>query len=135
MKTDSLGLGGGSAAAHSIVGGRMSLASFAAGDIKINGQDVGAFTAASDGTDVENVLKAINNNVDNVEATAFNTVVAKNKGNGVTTVGQFEIGVQELGQTTETRFFISASNSMEELVANINAETGGVVEASTTADG
>jgi flagellin len=135
VKTDSLGLGGGSAAAHSIVGGRMSLASFAEGDIKINGQDVGAFTAASDGTDVENVLKAINNNVDNVEATAFNTVVAKNKGNGVTTVGQFEIGVQELGQTTETRFYISASNSMEELVANINAETGGVVEASTTADG
>ena len=135
VKTDSLGLGGGSAAADSIVGGRMSLASFAEGDIKINGQDVGAFTAATDGTDVENVLKAINNNVDNVEATAFNTVVAKNKGNGVTTVGQFEIGVQELGQTTETRFFISASNSMEELVANINAETGGVVEASTTADG
>ena len=135
VKTDSLGLGGGSAAADSIVGGRMSLASFAEGDIKINGQDVGAFTAATDGTDVENVLKAINNNVDNVEATAFNTVVAKNKGNGVTTVGEFEIGVQELGQTTETRFFISASNSMEELVANINAETGGVVEASTTADG
>ncbi|MDC1020136.1 flagellar biosynthesis protein FliC, partial [Alphaproteobacteria bacterium] len=83
VKTETLGLGGGSAAADSIVGGRMTLASFSAGDIKINGQDVGAFTAATDGTDVENVLKAINNNVDNVEATAFNTVVAKNKGNGV----------------------------------------------------
>ena len=135
VKTDSLGLGGGSAGANSIVGGRMSLASFAEGDIKINGQDVGAFTAASDGTDVENVLKAINNNVDNVEASAFNTVVAKNKGNGVTTVGQFQIEVEELGVTTATTFAISASNSMDELVANINAETGGVVEASLTDDG
>jgi len=135
VKTDSLGLGGGSAGANSIVGGRMSLASFAEGDIKINGQDVGAFTAASDGTDVENVLKAINNNVDNVEASAFNTVVAKNKGNGVTTVGQFQIEVEELGVTTATTFAISASNSMDELVANINAETGGVVAASLTDDG
>jgi len=135
VKTDSLGLGGGSAGANSIVGGRMSLASFAEGDIKINGQDVGAFTAATDGTDVENVLKAINNNVDNVEASAFNTVVAKNKGNGVTTVGQFQIEVEELGVTTATTFAISASNSMDELVANINAETGGVVEASLTDDG
>lgn len=135
VKTETLGLGGGSAAADSIVGGRMTLASFSAGDIKINGQDVGAFTAATDGTDVENVLKAINNNVDNVEATAFNTVVAKNKGNGVTTVGQFQIEVEELGVTTATTFAISASNSMDELVANINAETGGVVAASLTDDG
>ena len=135
VKTETLGLGGGSAAADSIVSGRMNLASFSAGDIKINGQDVGAFTAASDGTDVENVLKAINNNVDNVEATAFNTVVAKNKGNGVTTVGQFQIEVEELGVTTATTFAISASNSMDELVANINAETGGVVAASLTDDG
>jgi len=137
VKTDSLGLGGGSAGANSIVGGRMSLASFAEGDIKINGQDVGAFTAASpaDGTDVENVLKAINNNVDNVEATAFNTVVAKNKGNGVTDDGDFTIAVNELGVGTATTFNISASNSMDELVANINHETGGVVAASLTDDG
>jgi len=135
VQTKSLGMSSGAAGADSIVGGRVNLASFAAGDIKINGQDVGAFTAASDGTDIENVLKAINNNVDNVEATAFNVVVAKQKGDGVTTVGQFQIEVEELGVTTATTFSISASNSMDELVANINAETGGVVAASLTDDG
>ena len=135
VETKALGMSNGSGGTNSIVGGRMSLASFAAGDIKINGQDLGAFTAASDGTDVENALKAINNNVDNVEASAFNVVVAKQKGDGVTTVGQLSIAVQELGVTTSTTFSISASNSMEELVANINAETGGVVDASLTDDG
>ena len=135
VETKALGMSNGSGGTNSIVGGRMSLASFAAGDIKINGQDLGAFTAASDGTDVENALKAINNNVDNVEASAFNVVVAKQKGDGVTTVGQLSIAVQELGVTTSTTFSISASNSMDELVANINAETGGVVDASLTDDG
>ena len=135
VETKALGMSSGSGGVNSIVGGRMSLASFAAGDIKINGQDLGAFTAASDGTDVENALKAINNNVDNVEASAFNVVVAKQKGDGVTTVGQLAIAVQELGVTTSTTFSISASNSMDELVANINAETGGVVGASLTDDG
>jgi len=136
VETKALGMSSGSGGTNSIVGGRITnLASFAEGDIKINGQDVGAFTAASNGTDVENVLKAINNNVDNVEATAFNVVVAKQKGDGVTTVGQFQIEVEELGVTTATTFSISASNSMDELVANINAETGGVVAASLTDDG
>lgn len=135
VETKALGMSSGSGGVNSIVGGRMSLASFQSGDIKINGQDVGAFTAATNGTDVENVLKAINNNVDNVEATAFNVVVAKQKGDGVTTVGQFQIEVEELGVTTATTFAISASNSMDELVANINAETGGVVAASLTDDG
>jgi flagellin len=136
VETKALGMSSGSGGTNSIVGGRITnLASFAEGDIKINGQDVGAFTAASNGTDVENVLDAINNNVDNVEATAFNVVVAKQKGDGVTTVGQFQIEVEELGVTTATTFSISASNSMDELVANINAETGGVVAASLTEDG
>ena len=84
---------------------------------------------------MEKVLEAINNNVDNVEASAFNVVVAKQVGNGVTAQGGLEIKVAELGQTNATTFKISASSSMDELVANINAETGGVVEASVNSDG
>ena len=133
VKTKDLGMGTGAASGDSIVGARINTAAaIAAGDIKINGQDVGAIAASAD---MEKVLEAINNNVDNVEATAFNVVVAKMKGNGVTTVGQFDIEITELGQTTATTFNISASSSMDELVANINAETGSVVTASTNDEG
>ena len=45
------------------------------------------------------------------------------------------ITVTELGQSAATAFTISASSSMDELVANINAETGGVVAASVNDDG
>ena len=104
------------------------------GDIKINGQDVGAIADASD---METILKAINDNIDNVTASAFNVVVAKNVGTGVTTAGQMVIETLELGQGAgnSTTFNISASDSMEELVSNINNETGGVVQASLNSDG
>ena len=87
VQTKDLGMGAGAAGGASIVGARIDTTSAVhAGDIKINGQEVGAIAAAAD---MEKVLEAINNNVDNVEATAFNVVVAKNKGNGVTTDGCF----------------------------------------------
>jgi len=133
VQTKDLGMGAGAAGGASIVGARIDTSSAVhAGDIKINGQEVGAIAANAD---MEKVLEAINNNVDNVEASAFNVVVAKQKGNGVTTDGQLEITVAELGQSNETQFMISASSSMEELVANINAETGGVVAASINNEG
>ncbi len=43
--------------------------------------------------------------------------------------------VTELGQATATTFKISASANMTELVANINAEAGGVVSASVNSSG
>ena len=147
IKTSALGMGADATSGTSIVGARMLThrAGFPyrlidAGDIKINGQDVGAIDVDPImKVDMEAVLKAINDNVDNVEATAFNVVVAKMKGNGVTADGQFDIEVQRLGrgiaQGTATTFQISASTSMEELVANINAETGGVVKASINDEG
>ena len=84
---------------------------------------------------METVLKAINDNVDNVTASAFNVVVAQNVGNGVTTVGQLLLKVKEMGQTTSTTFTISASSNLAELRDNINNETGSVVEASINAEG
>ena len=139
VKVADLGMGSTSTGGNSIVGQRLTVASdgltstaIDEGDIKINGQDVGAIAVDSD---METILKAINDNVDNVTASAFNTVVAQNVGNGVTTVGQFTIKVKELGQTTSTTFAISASASLEELKDNINSEAGSVVQASINSDG
>jgi len=134
VQTKDLGMGASASGGESLVGARYSspTAEIAAGDIKINGQDVGKIAASAD---MEKALEAINNNVDNVEATAFNVVVAKNKGNGVTDADEFEIEIAELGVNTASTFSISASSSMEELVANINAEAGGVVDASINDDG
>ena len=133
VQVKDLGMGASSSGGEFMVGARIDTTNAVhAGDILINGQEVGAIAA---GADMEKVLEAINNNVDNVEATAFNIVIAKTTGNGVMAEGALEIKVAELGQSNATTFKISASSSMEELVANINAETGGVVQASTNDDG
>ena len=139
VKIADLGMGSSSTGGSSVVSARINVGSdllldgaVVEGTVKINGQDVGA---VADNADMEAILKAINDNVDNVTATGFNTVVAKNVGNGVTTVGQFKVYARELGQDATTTFNISASASMDELVANINKETGGVVTASTSSEG
>ena len=138
VSTKSLGLGA-TVGATSITGTRIGGSTagaigttIAAGDIKINGQAVGAIDTSDD---MEAVLKAINDNVDNVVATAHNTVVAKVKGDGVVGNDEFTIAVTEYGASTATTFTISASGSMKELVANINRETGGVVAASINDEG
>ena len=132
VSTKSLGMGQSSTGGEVIIGGRISYAAMAEGDVKINGQDIGEVASSGD---METILKAINDNVDNVVATAFNTVVAKTIGDGETADDDFEIEIKELGQASATVFYISASNDMAELVANINNETGGVVQASINEDG
>ena len=135
VSTAALGMANNVTGGNAIISGRASLGvAVAEGDIRINGQDIGAITTSDD---IEAVLDAINDNVDNVVATSFNVVVAKNIGDGQTTTGQFQIAVAELGVSSanETTFKISASNDLDELVANINAETGGVVAASINSDG
>ena len=133
LSTTTLGMSSVAGGQDAIIGGRASVtAAIAEGDIKINGQDVGAIAS---GADMEAILKAVNDNVDNVTASAFNVVVAKNIGDGVTSADDFQIEVTEMGVSTATTFKISASNSLTELAANINAETGGVVAASINDDG
>jgi len=115
--------------ADMLVGKRFnSSGSFQAGDVRINDQALAAF----DGTtqDIGDLVNNINQNVDNVKASAFNTVVAKQIGTGVTTDGQFQIKVKSLGASAATTYSISASNSLTELVANINTQAGGQVTAS-----
>jgi len=132
VKTKDLGLGGGNGVANTLVSSRIDIAAIDEGDIEINGQAIGAIASTDD---MEDIVKAINDNVDNVKASAFNVVVAQQKGNGVTADSDFLIEVTELGQADPTVFSISASNSMEELVSNINAEAGGVVKAEINKDG
>ena len=142
VATSALGMGQGSASANSVVGARLDLDSsgtmknaIAAGDIKINGQNLGAFATTDD---VEAIVANINENVDNVKASAFNVVVAKNIGDGVTGgtgATGLTLKTRELGASADTTFVISASSSLDELVANINAETGGVIKASLNTDG
>ena len=132
VKTKDLGLGSGSGVSDTLVSARINIGAVQKGDILINGQAVGAIAA---GDDMEDVLRAINDNVDNVKASGFNVVVAQQKGTGVTAADEFVITVKEMGQATATVFKISASNSIDELVSNINAESGGVVKAEINSEG
>jgi flagellin len=137
-----LGMGSSSMGSDTMIGSRTSsIASLtlSAGDVKINGQDLGEFKG---GTTINGVrqdlgamIKNINESVDNVTASGFNTVVAKQIGNGVTTNGQVQIRVQNLGESATTTYAITASSDMNSLVDNINNQTGGQVKASINTDG
>jgi flagellin len=120
--------------------------SFAAGDIEINGQALAAFDATSaasgSGHDIWDLVDNINTNVDNVVASAFNTVVAKTVGDGVVTENSLAIKVESIGKNTDAHYqpavyvSVAASSNMDELVANINrAFTNDEVVASVNSDG
>lgn len=99
--------------------------SFAAGDITINGQELAAFDGTSE--DLYDLVANINENVDNVTASAFNTVVAKTAGTGIVRVDQVAISVGQIGSSTDAWYqpsrtvTLDRSDSMEEMVANINS--------------
>ena len=142
VSTSALGMGDGASSSKSIVSSRLNLDSSGtlssavdAGDVVINGQALGAFATTDD---VEAIVTNINANVDNVTASAFNVVVAKTIGDGVTggaTASGLTLKTREMGATQDTTFTISASSSMTELVNNINNETGGVIKAEVNTDG
>jgi flagellin len=128
-----LGLGGTAGTSDALVGARVTYAAsgvvdIAAGDILINDQALDAIDVSE--VDLEDIIENINQNVDNVVASAFNVVVANSIGDGVTVDGDIEIQVTALGASASTTYSISASDSLAELVDNINNEAGGVVQAS-----
>lgn len=133
VRLKDLGMGAASVGGDTLVGARVSLASFDEGDITINGQELAAFNSTTE--DLGDLINNINQNIDNVQASGFNTVVAKQIGTGVTTDGQFRIEVRALGASATTTYRISASNSLEELRDNINREAGAQVQASINDDG
>ena len=120
--------------------------SFAAGDIMINGQALAAFDgttlASAGGDDIFDLVDNINTNVDNVLASAFNTIVAKSVGDGVVTENTLAIKVGAIGDDGDAHYqpgvyvSVAASSSMDELVENINrAFTNDEVVASVNDDG
>lgn len=133
VRLKDLGMGEASMGADTLVGARVSLASFEEGDILINGQELKKFDSSTD--DLEDLIRNINQNVDNVNASGFNVVVAKQIGTGVTTNGQLKLQVTALGATSATTFSISASSNLEELRDNINSEAGSLVQASINDEG
>lgn len=145
VSTSALGLlNGGSEASDSdapyLIGQRVSLgAATSIGDIVIDGQDVGAISASDD---IKDVTDTINETVDTVTATAFNVVVAKQAGSGIVSENEVAIRVGAIGSFGDSDYQASkivqlgASNSMDEMIANINAAFGaGEVVASKTTDG
>ena len=135
IQTKDLGMAGASFDGKTLVSARVALTgSIAKGDIQINDQALDAFSSTQD---IGDLVKNINLNVDNVKASAFNTVVAKQIGNGITTDGQLQIKVQNIGfsSASTTTYSIKASGSMKELVDNINTQAGSQVQASINTDG
>jgi flagellin len=135
VSTKDLGMASGSFDGQTLVGNRVALTAFDEGDVMINGQELAKFDPTTAKDDLEDLIQNINENVDNVTASGFNTVVAKQVGTGITTDGQFKIQVQALGATAATTYSISASSNMQELVDNINNEAGAVVQASINDQG
>ena len=99
--------------------------SFAAGDITINGQELAAFDGTSE--DMYDLITNINTNIDNVSASAFNTVVAKTVGTGIVRQNQVAISVGAIGASGDAFYqpartvVLDRSDSMTEMVANINS--------------
>jgi flagellin len=135
IQTKDLGMSSGSFDGKTLVSARVGITgAVAKGDIVINNQGLDAITSSND---LGDIVKNINLNVDNVQASAFNVVVAKQIGNGLTTDGQLNITVGNIGntQSASTTYAIKGSANMAELVKNINEQASGQVTASINSDG
>ena len=107
--------------------------SFDAGDILINGSKLDAFdgtsapTTSGGGNDLYDLITNINDNVDNVIASGFNTLVASSVGTGEVTEDSVVIKVGAIGVSTddwyqaEKSYTLAQASSLEEVVADINA--------------
>jgi flagellin len=143
VDTASLGIGTGtsSSGGGSVVSGRVNFSTstvIEAGDIVLNGVALGGFNGAStDTTDIgttnnniADFVDLVNNADAGVGATAFNRVVASNVGTGIVGANELAIKVGAVGTTGAQEAIIGSSNSMEEMVSNINLAMGGSVIAS-----
>ena len=84
IKTSALGMGADATSGTSIVGARKSNYLSNVVQVGTSGSRPRCWShCCSQCRNGKDVLKAINDNVDNVKATAFNVVVAKKKGNGL----------------------------------------------------
>jgi len=135
VQTKDLGMAGASFDNKTLVGSRyQGTAGIDGGNIVINDQAVATIAANAD---IGQVVLAINQSVDNVNASAFNIVKAKSIGSGViANDGDLKITVENLGgSAASTTYAINKSANLSELVNNINNQTGAQVTASIDSDG
>lgn len=142
MDADTLGLG---STSSDIAGSRVAdltalnatdntAASFGDGDILINGQSLGAF----DGTvnNLQDVIDDINENIDGVSASGFNIVQAGAVGTGqMGSDDTLTISVFNVDDGSQTDFTFQNTQSMDDLVEQINSKAGGLITASTDESG
>lgn len=141
MDADSLGLGSTSA---DVSGDRITgttTTDIADGAVLINGQGLSGVTnlngAAATDTQLQDVIDDINNNIDGVSASGFNVVEADNIGTGVIATGEtLTIALEASDHNATTTYTVNTeTTSLEELVSEINNQTGGAVTASIDDDG
>jgi flagellin len=132
VATKDLGMAGASFDSKTLVSGRVTLGAVDKGDIVINDQALAAIKATDTITDVVN---NINQNVDNVTASAFNVAEAKQVGTGIAAAGAIHLTITAPDSASATVFALSASSSLQELADNINSVAGSKVQASIDSNG
>ena len=122
-----------------LVGGRVGALS--AAKVKINGIAIPVVSAtvsdgASNKLDIQDAVVAINSANAGVTASAYNEVVAKTVGSGITAAGQFNIKVHALNTDATTVISVGPTTSLTDLAAQINAQGGAAtVQAKINSDG
>ncbi len=106
----------------------------AAGDVKINGQALGAYDGTDATQNVEDLVSAFNS-VNGISASTYLEKVATSEGGGVLAGAEVMTLAAVLGDGTTQTFNIQDTESMEELVSKINSTTNGTVVASQNDDG
>lgn len=113
-----------------MISGRTSMSAALAGQVFINGTAIDAVTAnnsepAGTAPDIRDLVAAINGSDVGVTASAFNEVVAKNRGSGVSTAGQVVITVDALDDTgADSVITLGATTSLDDMVRQINEQGG-----------
>jgi len=103
-----------------------------AGDVYVNGQDLGAVTA---GSTVSTVLSNFNANVSGVEFSAITEMNAGNSGTGrITGTDTLDITFTDIDGNNQT-YKIGDTSSLEGLADKITSITGGVIEGSVNENG
>lgn len=106
-------------------------------DILINGQSIMAIGETFDGSsdDVDDLIDKINTNVNGVTASTVVTATATDVGDGVLAAGEEYAVAVTKNDGTVTTVTVTDTESMDELVDKLNAEGGGLIDASVNDDG
>ena len=152
-KVQDLGLGVNASGGEVFIGGRLGhtdatntiAATFGtAGSMSlvVNGTVISSIKSDTSGSnntsrDINDIVVAINNSRAGVTASAFNEITAAYAGDGViASTGSFTITVTAVDQTVGTVITIRNTNSMDELVEQINSAGGvGTVQARVNDEG